>query len=110
MPNKVITVNSNSTANGQQTFMSPITVSNSSNPGFYTTISNTNTTNYEIVTQNGMKNSLYKAFNEMSKEDCAKILYACLSKLVSDEKREELETLLKMCNDYQTVIKQIIKI
>ena len=85
-------------------------MSSNSNTVVHISGSKSFTSPHEIVTQDDLKDSLYRAFNEMSQEDCAKILYACLTKMLSDEKREELETFLKMCNNYQTVVKQIIKL
>lgn len=110
--NIVISTSSNPVTTGSSSFINTFThcnnLSNLNTP--FITVANNAPESYEIITQNTMKDSLYKAFNEMSQEDCAKILYACLTKILSDEKREELETLLKMCNSYQTVVKQIIKL
>lgn len=110
--NIVISTSSNPVTTGSSsfinTFMHCNNLSNLNTP--FITVTNNAPKSYEIITQNTMKDSLYKAFNEMSQEDCAKILYTCLTKMLSDEKREELETLLKMCNSYQTVVKQIIKL
>lgn len=110
--NTVISTSGNSTISGSSRFTHTFTHCN--NPSNLNTpfinVTNSTHSNYKIVTQNDLKDSLYEAFSEMSKEDCAKILYACLIKMLSDEKREELETLLKMCNSYQTVVKQIIKL
>lgn len=110
--NTVISTSGNSIISGSSRFTHAFTQCN--NPSNLNTpfINVTNNTSncYELITQDDLKDSLYKAFNEMSQEDCAKILYACLTKMLSDEKREELETLLKMCHSYQTVVKQIIKL
>lgn len=108
----VISTSCNPITTGSSSFINTFThcnnLSNLNTP--FITVANNTSKSYEIVTQNIMKDSLYRAFNEMNQEDCAKILYACLIKMLSDEKREELETLLKMCNSYQTVVKQIIKL
>lgn len=110
--NTVIHTSGNSTISGSNRFINTFTQCN--NPSNLNTpfinVTNSKRSQYELITQNDLKDSLYQAFNEMSQEDCAKILYACLTKMLSDEKREELETLLKMCNSYQTAVKQIIKL
>lgn len=108
--NTVIHTSGKSTISGSSRFTHTFTQCN--NPSNLNTINVTNSkiSPYNLIAQNKLKDSLYQAFDEMSQEDCAKILYACLTKMLSDEKREELETLLKMCNNYQTVVKQIIKL
>ena len=110
--NTVISTSGNSIISGSKNFINTFThCNNSSNLNTpFINVTNSTHSNYKIVTQDNLKDSLYQAFDEMSQEDCAKILHACLTKMLSDEKREELETLLKMCNSYQTVVKQIIKL
>ena len=73
-------------------------------------ISSTHSTYNEILTKNNIKQYIFDMFEEMNSKDTAKLLYICLNKLLDKKEQEKLETLLKMCNDYETVVKQIVKI
>ena len=73
-------------------------------------ISSTCSTYNEVLTKNNIKQYIFDMFEEMDSKDTAKLLYICLNKLLDKKEQEKLETLLKMCNDYETVVKQIVKI
>ena len=105
MPNNKIINTITTTTKGSN--ISTISLTNT--PPVYTTIQNTTSTSYEIITQERLGACLYKAINEMDKEQCAKILYALIYKLSSEKDADQLETLLKLCEgNYYKVVKQKI--
>ena len=96
--NSVVKLNSNSIVNGQKTY------------SVMSLVSSVNSTYSKVITEDNFKEQIFRAFKEMDSKDMAKLLYICLNKLLDKKEQEKLETLLKMCNNYETVVKQIVKI